>query len=64
MHDHKADGPFDYDYIIDGIYIGSNQCCIIGLAEVFKKESIIADISLEEIRIDQLFGVEAYLCSL
>jgi len=61
MHEHIPNGQLDYNYITDGIYIGSNQCCVIGLAEVLKKEGINADISLEEIRIDQPFGVEAYL---
>jgi len=37
MHEHKSDGQLDYDYIIDGIYIGNNQCCVIGLDKVLKK---------------------------
>ena len=59
-HDHKEDGPLDYNYITDGIFIGTNQCCKIGIAEVLKKEGITADISLEDIQLDQPFGVEIY----
>lgn len=60
-HKHKTNGPLDYNYITDGIYAGTNQCCAIGLSEVLKKEGITADISLEDIRLDHPFGVEAYL---
>lgn len=60
-HIHKAGGGLDYDYITDGIYVGTNQCCQMGLVDVLKKEGIAADISLEEERLDQPFGVESYL---
>lgn len=60
-HRHTPGGPLDYDFIADGIYIGTNQCCVIGIAEVLKKEGINADISLEDGRLDQPFGVEEYL---
>ena len=60
-HEHKDGGPLDYDHIADGIYAGTNQCCTTGLSEVLKKEGIVADISLEDVRIDHPFGVEAYL---
>lgn len=50
----------DYNYIDDGIYIGTNQCCTEGLIEVIRKEGITCDISLEEERLDQPFGVETY----
>ena len=36
-HDHKEGEPLDYNYITDGIFIGTNQCCKIGIAEVLKK---------------------------
>lgn len=61
QHNHASGGPLDYQYITEGIYIGSNQCCILGIAEVLKNEGVTADISLEDIRLDQPFGVEAYL---
>ena len=60
-HEHKKDGPLDYNYITDGMYAGTNQCCALGLAEVLKKEGITADISLEDVRLDHPFGVEMYL---
>lgn len=60
-HDHIPGGLLDYNYIIDGIYIGTNQCCRLGIAEVLKKEGVTVDISLEDIRLDQPFGVEAYV---
>jgi protein-tyrosine phosphatase len=60
-HEHKPGEPLEYNYITDGIYIGTNQCCTSGLAEVLKKENVTADISLEEIRLDQPFGVEIYI---
>lgn len=60
-HVHQSGGPLDYQYIADGIYIGTNQCCVLGVAEVLQKEGVTADISLEDVRLDQPFGVEAYL---
>jgi protein-tyrosine phosphatase len=59
-HIHKPGDPLDYNYITDGIFIGTNQCCSMGLSEVLKKEGITADISLEDVRIDNPFGVEMY----
>lgn len=61
IHSHESGGPLDYHYIADGLYIGTNQCCVLGIAEVLQKEGITADISLEDIRLDQPFGVELYL---
>lgn len=60
-HIHKAGEWVDYNLITDGIYVGTNQCCQMGLSDVLKKEGITADISLEEERLDQPFGVESYL---
>jgi len=59
-HDHKIGEPLDYNYIADGIFSGTNQCCKMGISEVLKKEGIVADISLEDIRVDHPFGVEMY----
>lgn len=61
QHIHVPGGSLDYNKITDHIYIGSNQCCMTGLVEVLKNEGITTDISLEEERLDQPFGVEAYL---
>lgn len=60
-HNHKSGGPLDYHHITDGIYIGTNQCCAVGLAEVLKKEGITADVSLEDVRVDHPFGVALYV---
>ncbi len=51
----------DYNYIADGIYIGTNQCCQTHFEERLKAKGITADISLEEERIDAPFGVDFYL---
>ncbi len=51
----------DYSYIDDGIYIGTNQCCKVHFDAVLAEEGITADISLEESRIDQPFGVDFYI---
>jgi len=51
---------FNYDEIADGIYIGSNQCCATHLSKVLSDEGITVDVSLEEDRLDQPFGVSAY----
>lgn len=51
----------DFNYITDGIYIGTNQCCQMHFDELLKKgEGITADISLEEDRVDMPLGVEFY----
>ncbi len=51
----------DFNYIADGIYIGTNQCCQTHFDEKLKKEGVSADISLEEDRLDAPFGVEFYV---
>lgn len=51
----------DFNYIADGIYIGTNQCCQTHFDENLKKEGVSADISLEEDRLDAPFGVEFYV---
>ncbi len=52
---------FNFNYITDGIYIGSNQCCRMHFdSELKNKEGITADISLEENHIDMPFGVDFY----
>ncbi|MBI2459732.1 MAG: dual specificity protein phosphatase family protein [Parcubacteria group bacterium] len=51
----------DFDYITDGIYIGTNQCCQTHFDERLKKKGITADISLEKERLDAPFGVDFYV---
>jgi len=58
--DHPQSTKLEYNYIIDGIFIGTNQCCQTHFDEKLKKEGITADISLEEDRLDAPFGVDFY----
>ena len=60
-HKHHGKLPFNYDYIEDGIYVGSSQCCIAGLNEVLAKEGVSVDISLQMESIDSPYGVDIYL---
>jgi hypothetical protein len=53
---HSPAKNIDYNHIIDGIYIGTNQCCDAHFDEELRKEGIEADISLEEERIDAPSG--------
>lgn len=59
-NDHPQIKEFEYNYITDGIYIGTNQCCQTHFDEKLKKEGIEVDISLEEERVDAPFGVVFY----
>ncbi len=60
--DHSQIKELEYDYITDGIYIGTNQCCQVHFDEnLLKKEGITADISLEKSRVDAPFGVDFYV---
>lgn len=61
MNPHKQIKNFEYDYITDGIFIGTNQCCQTHFDERLKQAGIKADISLEEERIDAPFGVDFYV---
>jgi protein-tyrosine phosphatase len=58
---HPQIKQLEYDYITDGIYIGTNQCCQTHFDEELRKKGIEADISLEENRIDAPFGVKFYV---
>lgn len=51
----------DYNLISDGIYIGTNQCCLLHFDEQLKNDGIEADISLEEESVDASLGVKFYL---
>lgn len=61
MNNHPDVPILEYNYITDGIYIGTNQCCQRHFDEKLKKEGIEVDISLEEDRVDAPFGVEFYI---
>lgn len=51
----------NYNYITDGIYIGTNQCCQTHFDEQLLKDGIRADVSLEKDRVDAPFGVDFYI---
>lgn len=56
-----SQNKLDFNYITDGIYIGTNQCCQTHFDDKLKMGGITADISLEEDRLDAPFGVEFYV---
>lgn len=58
---HSPTKELEYNYIIDGIYIGTNQCCQTHFNERLKRDGIEADVSLEEERIDTPFGIGFYV---
>ncbi|MBI2034810.1 MAG: dual specificity protein phosphatase family protein [Candidatus Levybacteria bacterium] len=58
---HPQIRQLEYNYITDGIYIGTNQCCKTHFDERLKQEGIEADISLEDERVDAPFGVQFYI---
>lgn len=59
--DHPQIKELEYNKIIDGIYIGTNQCCQTYFDEELKKKGMTADISLEKDRLDAPFGVDFYI---
>jgi len=62
MIKHVRNPEFEYSYISDGIYLGTNMCCQMHFSEkLLELEKIAADISLEEERIDGAFGVDYFL---
>lgn len=58
---HPEIKQLEFDYIDDGIYLGTNMCCQVHFDERLKNEGITEDISLEEEQVDTPFGVESYL---
>lgn len=58
---HSPAKNIDYNHIINGIYIGTNQCCQTHFDEELRQEGIEADISLEAERIDAPFGIKFYI---
>lgn len=61
MDHHEPSKILEYDYIADGIYIGTNKCCQGHFDKLLKSENIEVDISLEATRIDAPFGVDFYI---
>lgn len=60
-HVHKPGELLEYNYIADGIFVGTNQCCKEGLTELMKKEGIDAHISLEETDFVQPDGTKIFV---
>lgn len=58
---HPTKIPFEYNKITEYIYIGSNACCQTHFSDKLLKKGINADISLEENRIEQPWGVKYFL---
>jgi protein tyrosine phosphatase (PTP) superfamily phosphohydrolase (DUF442 family) len=56
-----AEKKVEYDYIDDGIYIGTNFCCQVHFDKGLKSEGVEADISLEGEQVDSPFGVKSYV---
>jgi len=59
---HTPAKTLEYNYITDGIYIGTNMCCQTHFDDQLKlKEGIEVDISLEADKVDAPFGVDIYV---
>lgn len=58
---HPQIKELEYDYITDGIYVGTNQCCQTHFDERLKKVGIEVDISLEEHQVDQPLGLKFFI---
>ena len=58
---HLFKNKLDYNYIADGIFIGTNQCCQMHFDGLLLKNGISADISLEKDRVDAPFGVDFFI---
>jgi protein-tyrosine phosphatase len=59
--DHGEIKILEYNYIKDGIYIGTNKCCVGHFDLGLQDEGIEADISLELERLDEPFGVSFFV---
>ena len=60
-HDRDKMAEFNFDHIIDGIYIGNNMCCTAGLHEKLTMEGIKVNITLEEENNEKAEGVDALI---
>src|SRR3989338_2065750 len=52
---------FEYSRITQYIYIGTNLCCQTHFKKSLLRKGLKADISLEEKKLDQPYGVDYYL---
>lgn len=61
MNIHPEKPIFEYSEITEFIYIGTNKCCHSHFEKSLIKRGIKANISLEDKKLDQPFGVDYYL---
>lgn len=61
MANHSKTKQLEYDYITDGIFLGTNGCCKTHFDEGLAEKGITVDISLEGERVDGAMGVSSYL---
>ena len=52
---------FEYNQITKYVFIGTNRCCKMHFAKELASKGIKADISLEEDKVDNPFGVKYFL---
>lgn len=53
--------PLEYDPIIDGLFIGTNACCITHFELMLLAKGISADLSLEKKHLDLPVGVDYFV---
>lgn len=59
---HPHSPEFEYNYIDDGIFLGTNMCCQKHFdRRLIDDEGIMADISLEGEKINSPYGVDYYV---
>lgn len=58
---HPKNVPFEYNKITKYIYIGSNACCKNKFEKDLLSKGIRADLSVEDKKIDQPWGVDVFL---
>lgn len=61
INDHSKMPKFEYNYIVDGIYLGTNQCCQTHFKKELVKKGVQTDISVEGERIDMPYGASFYI---
>jgi protein-tyrosine phosphatase len=61
MDQHAPIKILEYNYISDGIYIGTNKCCKEHFAALLLSQNIEVDISVEGESVDEPFGVNFYV---
>lgn len=52
---------FDYSVISEDVIIGTNMCCQFGFAKELLEKDVLADMSLEDEKVDAPHGVDYFL---